>query len=103
MADFVTLMDAKAHCRVDSDDEDALIDGYLKTAIAMVSGANSATGVDVAALPLGSPKRDIAKQAALMLISHWYANREAVLVGETAMNTPISVEMLINMIRVERF
>jgi len=40
------------------------------------------------------------RHALLMLVSHWYENREAVIVGTGAINTPMAFDMLINRERV---
>jgi uncharacterized phage protein (predicted DNA packaging) len=67
---MITLADAKTHCRVDHDDDDAAIEGM----IAAASDHPQSTGVDVAA----DPPHPAVRHAALMLVAHWYENREAV-------------------------
>jgi uncharacterized phiE125 gp8 family phage protein len=42
------------------------------------------------------------KQAVLLLIGHWYRNRETVVVGETATDMPMAVEALLSTYRVWR-
>lgn len=51
--------------------------------IEYVTGATSATDVPA---PL--------RQAVQLLVGHWYANRESVIVGTSAMETPMAVESL---------
>lgn len=40
------------------------------------------------------------KQAMLLLVGHWFANREAVIVGDTVANLPLAVESLLRPYRV---
>ncbi|MEA1831731.1 head-tail connector protein [Methylobacterium durans] len=43
-ADLVTLEEAKRHMRVETDDDDALIDSLIKTAVAKLDGRNGRLG-----------------------------------------------------------
>ena len=103
MTAFVTLQDLKANAAIDHNDEDVMLTGFLKVAVALVSGVGSLTGVDVTALPLDDPKRDYAKDAALLHATHRYQNRESVVIGTISSELPYGFEMLVNMIRVERY
>lgn len=67
---MVSLAAAKAHCRVDHDDEDAAIERM----IAAASDHLASVGVDVSS----EPAPPAVEHAILMLVAHWYENREAV-------------------------
>ena len=67
---MVTLEQAKAHCRVDHDDDDAVITGM----IAAASDHLTSIGVDTDA----DPSHPAVDHATLMLVGHFYENREAV-------------------------
>ena len=70
MAALLTLEEAKLHCRIDHDDEDALLGALIATATAAVADYMNVTSVDsTAAAPV--------KSAALLLVGDLYANREA--------------------------
>ena len=70
MAALLTLADVKLHCRIDHNDEDALLGALIATATAAVADYMNVTSVDsTAAAPV--------KSAALLLVGDLYANREA--------------------------
>lgn len=83
---MVSLAAAKLHCRVDHDDDDAALDRM----IAAASDHLASVGVDVASEPL----KPAVEQALLMLVAHWYENREAVRDVKTAA-VEIGVDRLI--------
>lgn len=86
---IVTLSEAKAHLRIDYDDEDSSLTGLIEAAESYLSGV----GCDVAADPLPPALR----QAALLLIGHWYANRESTTNGRSEI--PFGVSALITNLR----
>ncbi|HFS7074847.1 head-tail connector protein, partial [Enterobacter hormaechei] len=43
---------------------------------------------------------DDVKAAMLLLIGHWYANRESVVIGETVSQVPLAVEALLQPYRI---
>lgn len=96
MLDLATV---KMHLRVDGDEEDALIGGYIEAAKAHVEQhcdrkLVEGEPVDPAEMSL---TRDV-EQAILLLVGHWYANREAVVVGGSgagATAMPLAVERLL--------
>jgi uncharacterized phage protein (predicted DNA packaging) len=73
---MVTLAAAKAHCRVDFDDDDSVIEEM----IAAASNHLESIGVDTTTAPV-PPAVD---HAILMLVAHFYEHREAVGDVETA-------------------
>lgn len=66
---MVSLADAKAHIRVEANDDDSVIERL----IAAASDHLAAIGVDMEASPLPSS----VELAQLLLIGHFYENREA--------------------------
>ena len=70
MAALLTLDEAKLHCRIDHNDEDALLGALIATATAAVADYLNVTTVDsTAAAPV--------KSAALLLVGNLYENRES--------------------------
>lgn len=93
MLDLATV---KMHLRVDGDEEDALIGGYVEAAKAHVEqhcDRKLVEGDPVEPEQMGLT-RDV-EQAVLLLVGHWYANREAVAVGTIATAMPLAVERLL--------
>ncbi|MDI3399655.1 head-tail connector protein [Pseudomonas sp. V88_4] len=93
MLDMTTV---KLHLRVDSDEEDALIGGYLEAAKAHVEQHcdRKLVETDPAEPEEMGLTRDV-EQAILLMVGHWYANREAVVVGGAASAVPLAVERLL--------
>ncbi len=81
----LTLEQAKGHLRVIHGAEDALITGLIGAALDWLQG------VGVAEEDLGRPA---VLQAALLLIGHWYTNREAVGAADLR-QVPLAVSALI--------
>ena len=70
MAALLTLDEAKLHCRIDHNDEDALLGALIATATAAVADYLNVTTVDsTAAAPV--------KSAALLLVGTLYEQRES--------------------------
>jgi len=93
---MIDLALVKSHLRVDGTEEDALIQAYIDAAIsAFELWTNRKL---VAALP--DPVENhllITKsieQGALLLIGHWYANRESVAVGVSVSEMPMATKSL---------
>ena len=81
---MVTLEQVKYQCRIDHDDEDALLTGYMASARDHVQMHLDRT-IYEGAVPSDDPNGVIDNpsidQATLMLIGHWYAHRESVSVS----------------------
>ncbi len=93
---MLELATVKMHLRVDGDEEDALIGGYVEAAKAHVEQHCDRKLVDadpVEHVEMGLT-RDV-EQAILLMVGHWYANREAVAVGTIATVMPLAVERLL--------
>lgn len=67
----ISLDEAKQHLRVDQDEEDSLIQGYLDAAAQYCLELCNRTEV-----PEGSEL--VFRQATLLVLGHWYRNRVAV-------------------------
>lgn len=93
MLDLATV---KMHLRVDGDEEDALIGGYVAAAKAHVEQHCDRKLVETDPVEPDEMglTRDV-EQAILLLVGHWYANREAVAVGVSATAMPLAVESLL--------
>lgn len=149
----VTLDEAKAHCRVDGLEDDALITGLIAGAVGHLDGWTGVLGrcimpqtwrVTAAAGDVVLPLPDVtgatfggqpltvtksalgpvvtlaesgdvtfecampdhllatAKVAVLLLVGHWYANRETVVTGTISSELPMAASMLIDQMRWRR-
>lgn len=100
----------KQHVRLepDFDEDDTLLDTYATAAQRLVENRTGrklyATATDVPKDPeTGEPTDDSAlvldddlTTAMLLLIGHWYANREAVVIGSITSDVPMAVDALIS-------
>lgn len=92
---MLDLARVKLHLRVDGDDEDSLIEGYIAAAKAHVS--QHCDRVLVESGLVTEPEQmgltaDV-EQAILLLVGHWFENREAVASGLSAV--PLAVDRLL--------
>ena len=91
MAALLTLDEAKLHCRIDHNDEDALLGALIATATTAVADYLNVTSVDsTAAAPV--------KSAALLLVGTLYEQRESQ--GDRPYNKNPAFEMLLAPYRV---
>ncbi|HGJ5855652.1 head-tail connector protein [Arsenophonus nasoniae] len=103
---MLTLEKVKMQCRIDPDchREDSLLMGYIRSSHRFVEKFTRRTLVET--LP-DDQKRDELYEgcpllydadietAMLLLVGHWNANRETVVVGESATKIPLAVEELL--------
>lgn len=87
MTQKITLEMVKHQCRIDHDDEDDLLMRYLNAAL--IHASNYIDGL----LDESNPA---VQQAVLLLVGHWYDNREAVNNDyQTPQSTPFGFEALL--------
>ena len=93
---MIDLARVKLHLKVDGEEEDTLIAGYFEAAKSHV-----ATHCDrelVEGNPTGPEQMGFTpdvEQAVLLMVGHWYANREAVVIGTITSEVPLAVERLL--------
>ena len=72
MPEYVTLERAKQHLKVEHDEEDDLINGYINSAEAIVIRE---------CMPFGEVMPEPLQQAVLLYVGDFYANREMMYPG----------------------
>jgi uncharacterized phage protein (predicted DNA packaging) len=93
---MIALDLVKTHLRVDGVEEDQLIEGYVDAAIAHVEQHCDRVLVEgVPVLPDQMALTKDVRQAVLLLVGHWYANREAVVIGTITAEVPLAVDRLL--------
>ena len=90
---MLTLEEVKRHCRIDHNDEDALLLALIDTAIA---ASADYLNMDAADLVVAVPAP--VKSAALLLVGALYENRESM--GERPFHKNPAFEALLNPYRV---
>lgn len=97
---WLTLPEAKAHLKVEHDAEDDLISGLIDAAEDYVSQFlnRAVPWTDDNGDPVEVPA--MVRQAALMLIDHWYNNRSAVLTGSISKELEFATNSLLHFYRV---
>ncbi|PHN56387.1 hypothetical protein AO286_25975 [Pseudomonas syringae] len=93
---MIELSLVKTHLRVDHDEEDVLIQGYVDAALAHVE--QHCDRILVEADPVLPEQMGFTKdvhQAILLLVGHWYANREAVVIGGAPAEVPLAFDRLL--------
>lgn len=96
---MIDLAIVKAHLRVTHDAEDALIQGYTDAALSTFELWTNRKLVgegDALPEPVGNAMAvtKAIRQGALLLIGHWYASREAVVVGTITAELPMATNAL---------
>ena len=99
MPQFLTKEQVKLNLRIDHDDEDDLIEGLIDAAFeAFEQSTNRKLYVVGEVIPedVGNGMH-VSKsiiQGAHMLIGHWYANRESVVLGTISTHLPQATDCL---------
>ncbi|WKL53333.1 head-tail connector protein [Pseudomonas kielensis] len=96
---MIDLPIVKAHLRVDHDDDDALIQGYMDAALSAFETWTNRTLVDPSESlpdPVGNAllMSKAIKQGALLLVGTWYNSRESVVVGTITAELPMATNAL---------
>lgn len=92
---IVTLDQMKAHLNVIGDHDDALITSKIAAA---QNHVERQLGFKIEETYGGEEQEDIPAslaEAVMQLAAHWYENREAVIVGVTAIPMPLGVREII--------
>lgn len=105
---MVDLDVVKQHCRIDTDftGDDALLGIYTGAAAQYVQKWTRRTLYETESSAGYSEDPDSilltedVKAAMLLLIGHWYANRESVAIGQTVAEVPFAVEALLQPYRI---
>lgn len=93
---MIDVARVKLHLRVDDDEEDSLIGGYIEAAkshVAMHCDRELVEGDPVE--PDQMAITPDVEQAILLLVGHWFANREGVAMGTISTTVPLAVERLL--------
>ena len=100
---MITLDEAKQQCRIEHDDENELLQGYINASLSY-SQSFLGRALYMTAVPADDSNGLLfnasVKQACLMLIGHWYAHREAVPDAEKRIETPFAVTQLLQPYRI---
>lgn len=98
--EILTLAEVKTHLRVGSDaTEDALITTYITAAREYVEGYQNRVYLSSDEAVEAETMTCIEKAACLLLIGHWYENRQAVVLGTPPSEVPFAVKALLDIRR----
>ncbi len=98
--EILTLAEVKAHLRVGSDNsEDALITTYITAAREYVEGYQNRIYLSTDEEVTAETMTNLEKAACLLLIGHWYENRQAVVLGTPPSEVPFAVKALLDIRR----
>ena len=98
--EILTLTEVKTHLRVGSDaTEDALITTYITAARQYVEGYQNRVYLSSDEAVEAETMTGIEKAACLLLIGHWYENRQAVVLGTPPSEVPFAVKALLDIKR----
>ena len=98
--EILTLAEVKTHLRVGSDaTEDALITTYITAAREYVEGYQNRVFLSSDEEVEAETMTGIEKAACLLLIGHWYENRQAVVLGTPPSEVPFAVKALLDIRR----
>ena len=98
--EILTLAEVKTHLRVGSDtSEDSLITTYITAAREYVEGYQNRIYPSTDEEVTAETMTGIEKAACLLLIGHWYENRQAVVLGTPPSEVPFAVKALLDIKR----
>ena len=98
--EILTLAEVKTHLRVGSDaTEDALITTYITAAREYVEGYQNRVYLSSDEAVEAETMTGIEKAACLLLIGHWYENRQAVVLGTPPSEVPFAMKALLDIRR----
>lgn len=105
---MIDLDVVKQHCRIDTDftGDDALLNVYIGAAERHVQKwtrrklYETESSAGYSEDPDSILLTEDVKAAMLLLIGHWYANRETVVVGDAVAEVPFAVEALLQPYRI---
>ena len=98
--EILTLAEVKTHLRVGSDaTEDALITTYITAAREYVEGYQNRVYLSSDEAVEAETMTGIERAACLLLIGHWYENRQAVVLGTPPSEVPFTVKALLDIRR----
>ena len=98
--EILTLAEVKTHLRVGSDtSEDSLITTYITAAREYVEGYQNRIYLSADEEVTAETMTGIEKAACLLLIGHWYENRQAVVLGTPPSEVPFAVKALLDIKR----
>ena len=90
----VTLEEVKQHCRIDFDEDDELLCSYITAAREWVEGFLNIQLITDEGNSAPEVKQSW-KQAILLLVGHWYANRENTSTWASLKEIPFGVKDLL--------
>lgn len=96
---MIDLDTVKSHLRVDGDEEDSLIQGYIDAAFSAFEQWTNRKLI-AEGEPVPEPVGNVLiitkaiRQGALLLIGHWYSARETVVTGTIATEMPMATQAL---------
>ena len=98
--EILTLAEVKTHLRVGSDNsEDALITTYITAARQYVEGYQNRVYLSSDEAVEAETMTGVERAACLLLIGHWYENRQAVVLGTPPSEVPFAVKALLDIKR----
>lgn len=97
--ELLTLAEVKIHLRVDDSSEDTLITTYITAARQYVEGYQNRIYLSTDTEVTTEAMTHLEKAACLLLIGHWYENRQAVVIGAIPSDVPFSVKALLDIRR----
>jgi uncharacterized phage protein (predicted DNA packaging) len=98
--EILTLAEVKTHLRVGSDtSEDSLITTYITAAREYVEGYQNRIYLSTDEEVTAETMTGVEKAACLLLIGHWYENRQAVVLGTPPSEVPFAVKALLDIRR----